>query len=248
MNFFSGTFLSFDTINYLSWFAPSINLFYYEIPKCGCTSTLSFLEHIINRHKKSRGDIHERRGSLWENSKFTSSPESFSSAIKILNDSASLKFTVVRDPMDRFLSSYYDKFVGNPDPSIIKSLGFDYSVSYILPTPVEVITRLRKLNRANIDIHFLPISDLIKPIRHYISHIVSIECVEPLLLRGISGVSSATVGNFPKLNESHKPGYTEMKSEYLLSENLFTHMVQKFYARDFYIYDQALKGTTKKLP
>ena len=193
-------------------------------------------------HKKSRGFIHERRGSLWRNSKLTSTPESFSSAISILQDPASLKFTVVRDPMSRFLSAYYDKFVCNPDPPLIKSLGFDYSESYILPTPVEVISRLIELNRVNIDIHFLPFSDLIKPVRHYISHMVSIECVEPLLLRNI-GVSSATVGTFPKLNESHKPGYTEIQSEYMLSNNLFSHMVQKFYARDFYIYDQALKST-----
>jgi hypothetical protein len=168
---FQPSFLSLETVNYLVWFNAKHRFVYIETPKCGCTYVLSHLCSYVSGRDYFSCDIHRHRSALPLQKPLKDLASLNSYVNSILRNA--LVFTVVRDPLNRFLSGYSDKFLLNPDPLIWKSFGF--SVNKSIPSPVQVITRAMAMRRQMLDIHFQPICDIIRPFRLDINRFVRIE-------------------------------------------------------------------------
>ena len=85
---------------------------YFPIPKCACTSVSQLLYQVINDRVYVNDD----------NSKFTGIHEYFhdmSSEISLEKYTDYFKFTVVRDPIERFVSGYRNRIMHHGDVDIL---------------------------------------------------------------------------------------------------------------------------------
>lgn len=84
----------------------SPRIYYLVIPKCGCTFVKNVLWNI------SKGEFHANQMRIHDSDMvFLRAPDVEADVGKIRHEEAA--FAVVRNPIDRFLSLYFDKIIGN---------------------------------------------------------------------------------------------------------------------------------------
>lgn len=88
---------------------PDHKLIYVSVPKSASTSIKMLLSHLIGRHP-SPDQVH-RRSISGLASPFEIGPARFH---RLVTDPATLRFTFVRNPYDRLVSAWADKFQGRP--------------------------------------------------------------------------------------------------------------------------------------
>lgn len=88
---------------------PDHKLVYVSVPKSASTSIKMILSQLIGRHP-SPDQVHRRRVSGLP-SPFEIGPGKFH---RLVTDPATLRFTFVRNPYDRLVSAWADKFQGRP--------------------------------------------------------------------------------------------------------------------------------------
>ncbi|MGD9768024.1 MAG: sulfotransferase family protein [Pseudolabrys sp.] len=88
---------------------PEHRLIYVSVPKSASTSIKMLLSHLIGRHP-SPDQVH-RRSLSGLPSPFEIGPAKFH---RLVTDPATLRFTFVRNPYDRLVSAWADKFQGRP--------------------------------------------------------------------------------------------------------------------------------------
>jgi hypothetical protein len=80
-------------------------ILYLSIPKCGCTFVKNVLWHLqFGRFHPNPIRVHD------DDNKFLRASDIYQDTRSILEESVA--FTVVRNPVDRFLSLYFDKIIG----------------------------------------------------------------------------------------------------------------------------------------
>lgn len=139
-------------------------LIYCPIPKNACTSVTKFMVMLSNLQEKEK--ILELPGGKFHpyvRSKLTLRDNNYRSVVEILDNSDYFKFTVVRNPWERLLSAYLNKFVQYNDPRITKKViddvyynnneNPDYNKSINFQQFIEYLVRTKD---ENLNDHFRP--------------------------------------------------------------------------------------------
>jgi hypothetical protein len=109
---------------------PQHRILYLWIPKCASTTIRMALSAMNRRAPASSEQVHMRRYSGLKSPKQVG-PSTF---YRIVNDPAALRFSFVRNPYDRVVSAWADKFQNKPlvtgDPFVEKYLKWRKAMNY----------------------------------------------------------------------------------------------------------------------
>ena len=125
--------------------SPIYNLIYLVIPKCACTSLIQWWACIHHDKIKDRPEARRKYGT------------------HVNSDLTKKKMVVIRDPIDRFISAFCNKFVSmairNGHPDWTANLLLDRLKIQKKPTEITFIEIVDALNRESLhrlDPHWLP--------------------------------------------------------------------------------------------
>ncbi len=129
------------------------NFLYAPVPKAACSSILNAL---IDYFRESRTDGGAHQRPFWVHRHFLANPRYWVNP-RTLAKTPYFKFTVVRDPLDRFVSGYRNRIIDNRD------LAENADGLPALPDMDFFATHLRGYCEANgkIDWHFRPQTEVI---------------------------------------------------------------------------------------
>jgi hypothetical protein len=201
---------------------PDHRVIYVKNAKAGCSTILVWLDRIHTGQLDTQfTNVHR------EHRLPTVADVGRETVLRMLAGDA-YRFTFVRNPLDRFESTYWDKIVHNVAPNVIKTLGLDPDS---LPIPFEqFLSRVEDHDPATLEPHSRPQHlNLMHPLVGY-DHIGKLEtfAADLDIIRDTAGLPGAPY-------ELRNPSKHTGNSVYDGRPDL-VRRVEQLYATDFEIY------------
>lgn len=219
-----------NTTNSLLFEKANIN--YISIPKVANTSIkIAIIKSLKILNKKDQNFIDQNPNLIHKVLKFH-----FNNKIQIFSkDKSNVEFALIRNPIDRFISFYFDKIIGSGWDQKVKNKVFPYFGFSSDMSLEDLISRICEIPDQLSEIHFRSQSRIIKQSQLYdnidifnIDHFYLFESYLSDLFKKKFHIKLINIETFQKSNkDSFKIGAHSMKKLSLRFENDF-NLYEKF--------------------